>query len=187
MKKINLIDLTFIMTLSILILAFVNIYFVYIGLLCYTLPFIIYILRKKNIWCIKICPRASFLSIIGRIPFNFKRPRWFKYLKEIILTYFFINIFIIAITTLNVYLGNIEQITQVRFFMTFPLINDLPQYNDFYVNDWTMHLAYRIYSSFLSTTILGVILAILYKPRTWCSICPVMTIINKSQKHRKVK
>ncbi len=185
MKRISLIDLTFIITIAILVLGFVNIYFVYIGLLCYTLPFIIYLVRRKNVWCTKICPRSSFLSIVGKIPIDFKRPKWFKHLKKIILVYFFINITIMIMTTVNVYAGNIEPIARVRFFMVFPLINDLPQYSDFYINDWSMHLAYRIYSSFLSTTIAGVILAILYKPRTWCSICPVMTILNSGKKKNK--
>lgn len=185
MKKLSLIDLTFFITIAIFILGLYNIYFVYIGLACYTLPFIIYLLRKKNIWCTRVCPRASYLSIIGKIPINLKRPKWFSKLKTIMFVYFLITMFIMVGTTTMVALGFGEPMDQVRFFMVFPLIKDLPQYNDFYLNDWSLHLAYRIYSSMLSTTILGSVLAILYKPRTWCSICPVMTIINSGKKKPK--
>ncbi len=188
MKKLNLLNLTFIITIAIIALGLVNIYFVYIGLFCYTLPFIIFFLRKKNIWCQKICPRASYLGIIGKFPLDLKRPKWFKNLKKIFLIYFTINVTIMIMTTIMVALGNIEPMAEVRFFMVSPFIKKLPQYSDFYINDWTLHLAYRIYSSVLSTTILGTLLAMLYKPRTWCSMCPVMTIINSANKKpKKVK
>lgn len=41
---------------------------------------------------------------------------------------------------------------------------------------WLTHLSYRFYSMMMTTTLIGLVLAMVYKPRTWCTICPIATV-----------
>ncbi|HSP48324.1 MAG TPA: 4Fe-4S binding protein, partial [Clostridiaceae bacterium] len=41
---------------------------------------------------------------------------------------------------------------------------------------WITHLAFRLYSMTLTSTVIGLIMGALYRPRTWCSVCPVNTV-----------
>jgi polyferredoxin len=52
---------------------------------------------------------------------------------------------------------------------------------------WLTHLSYRFYSMMLTTTLIGLVLSVLYKPRTWCTVCPISTISGQyiSQKTKK--
>jgi hypothetical protein len=54
---------------------------------------------------------------------------------------------------------------------------ELPQLLHFTVSPVVLHLSYRLYSIMFSSTLVGLTLAILYMPRTWCSICPVQTMV----------
>ncbi|WP_422678833.1 4Fe-4S binding protein [Clostridium thermosuccinogenes] len=40
---------------------------------------------------------------------------------------------------------------------------------------WAVHLSFRVYSMMLTTTIFGLLLAWIFKPRTWCTVCPINT------------
>lgn len=42
--------------------------------------------------------------------------------------------------------------------------------------DWTAQFAFGFYSLMLTSTIIGLIVMILFKPRTWCSFCPMGTM-----------
>jgi polyferredoxin len=38
------------------------------------------------------------------------------------------------------------------------------------------HLSFRVYSMMFTTTVIGLLFGFVYKPRTWCMVCPVNTI-----------
>ena len=42
--------------------------------------------------------------------------------------------------------------------------------------DWMAQFAFGFYSLMLTSTIIGLIVMILFKPRTWCSFCPMGTM-----------
>lgn len=44
------------------------------------------------------------------------------------------------------------------------------------VNPWIAQFAFGFYSIMLSSTILGLITMIFFKPRTWCVYCPMGTM-----------
>jgi hypothetical protein len=161
------------------LLGFVYIYFSYLALFCMAIPFLILIKNKKNNWCSGLCPRADYLNLFRFINFGKKPPEWLigDKMKNNIIVYFCLNLVFIILSTLMVSLDRIVPIDKVRLFIVLQLPWDMPQL-------WAaensspilLHLAYRFYSLMLSSTILGTILAIVYKPRTWCVICPVQTL-----------
>jgi hypothetical protein len=143
------------------------------------LPFLILIKNKKNNWCSGLCPRADYLRVFRFINLGKKPPKWLMgdKMKNNILMYFCLNLMFVILSTLMVNLDRIAPIDKIRLFIVLQLPWDMPQVlaaeNSSPV---LLHLAYRLYSIMLSSTILGTILAIVYKPRTWCVICPVKTL-----------
>jgi hypothetical protein len=76
--------------------------------------------------------------------------------------------------------GNMAPIDKVRLFIAFQLPWDMPQLLVLqYYNPLLEHIAFRLYSLMLSSTILGTLLAVVYKPKTWCVVCPVKTLSTK--------
>lgn len=73
--------------------------------------------------------------------------------------------------------GQMAPIENIRFLIAFNIPLKIPQlWSGPELPQWVIHLAYRFYSIMFTSTILGVVLASLYKPRTWCSVCPVNTV-----------
>lgn len=76
-----------------------------------------------------------------------------------------------------VYFGRIEPMAYVRFMMAFAVPLDLPQVLSINAPLFMVHFAYRIFSIMATSMFWGLVLGLLYKPRTWCGICPVNTLL----------
>lgn len=172
MKKLYL------FTILLFTLGFFNIIFAWLGFICLITPFILLALTGNKIWCRSFCPRADFLTVIlkGRSRGR-ALPKWFGRARTIFLIYFGINLFILLMSTLMVLKGSREAVNNVRFLIAFELPWDMPQLiNIPSIPQWAIHLSFRIYSMMFTTTVIGLIIGYIYKPRTWCSICPVNTL-----------
>ena len=44
------------------------------------------------------------------------------------------------------------------------------------VPDWVAQFSFGFYSLMLTSTLIGLIVMVLYKPRTWCTFCPMGTM-----------
>ena len=44
------------------------------------------------------------------------------------------------------------------------------------VSDWVAQFSFGFYSLMLTSLLLGLIVMVLYKPRTWCAFCPMGTM-----------
>jgi len=171
----------FLITLLFFALGFVNIHFALLGFICMLLPFILLIKNNKKTWCQGYCPRANLYSTVGKITKEHSRktPVFFikGNMKWIMLIYFGISLFIITMSTFKVSSGVIPPMKILRFLIFIPIPFELPQIMEFSnVMPWLTHLSYRIYSMMMTTTVIGLVLAIVYKPRTWCTICPIATV-----------
>lgn len=171
----------FLITLSFFALGFINIHFALLGLLCMVLPLILLVRYKQKTWCQGYCPRASLFTTFGKLTpkSSYKTPMLFikGNMKWIMLAYFGINLFIITVSTLKVANGSMPPMNYLRFLLAIPLVGEMPQLVEFgTISLWITHLSYRFYSMMMTTTFLGLILALIYKPRTWCTICPIATV-----------
>lgn len=173
----------FIITILFFVLGFFNILFAWFGFACMTLPFILLLKNKRKTWCQGYCPRASLFhamfrnrSITGKAG-----PGWLikGNFKWIVLVYFVFNLFILIMSTVMVFKGRAESMENIRFLLAFQLPWDIPQLLDSSgIPSWAVHLSYRIYSMMFTTTTIGLLLGWIYKPRTWCTICPINTASN---------
>ncbi len=168
----------FFITLSILVLGMVNINLTLIGLTCFTLPFYFYFKYKDKIWCKHICPRAGlFTRVVSKVNIGLKVPKWLtsKKMKYGVLIYFMTFMSFAVISAVLVGMGIKDLRESVNLFVVFN-INNFPQLIDFKTVDWVQNFSYSLYSMLLTSTVFGAILGILFKPRTWCTICPMNTL-----------
>ena len=179
-QKQGLIPGLFLITLLYFALGFVSILFGLLAIFCMTIPFILLARYKKKVWCSTYCPRASLLLQAGTKRKTRKIPSQFSngQLKKVMLWYFGLNLLFITGSTIQVALGNMASMEYIRLFIAIPLV-PLPQLITVEEPSALMHLSYRLYSMMLSSTILGIVLSRLYRPRLWCAICPVGTLSNQ--------
>lgn len=180
----------YLITLFFFAIGFVNIHFALLGLLCMFIPLILLVKENKKTWCQGYCPRANLYSTCGKITKEHSRktPVFFikGNMKWIMLTYFGISLFIITMSTFRVSSGMMPPMKMLRFLIFIPISAELPQIMELgNIVPWLTHLSYRFYSMMMTTTVIGLVLAIVYKPRTWCTICPIATVSDAYLKSSK--
>jgi hypothetical protein len=175
-------NLFFVFTIIFFLLGIVNISFSIIGLLCFIIPFLQYKKYKNNIWCKYYCPRAGFLGILlKKKKFGLSLPNndTLKKFRKYVLYYFSLNVFFASMSTLMVFLNRMEPFDFVRILMIFRAPFELIQLIHIDLPNWLIHFSYRIYSIMFTSTLVGIIIGIIYKPKAWCSVCPIGTLTRK--------
>lgn len=173
-----------IVTIGLFILSFVNIAFMSLGIICFIVPFVQYLKYKDQIWCKYFCPRAGFFTkIIKNIGLEKPLPKWLRgeRLKEIIIYYFIINITFIVMSSLMVFINRIAPIEELRILIVIGTSLKVPQLMPLELPPILLHFSYRMLSVMFTSISIGSILGFIYAPRTWCLICPVMTLTRKKQ------
>lgn len=171
----------FLVTIVFFMLGFLNIIFGWLALICMALPFIILAKDGKKTWCNSYCPRANlFTTLFTNKTLSGKHePYWLIKGKGkwIMLSYFSLNLFVITLSTIMVSNGNMQPMEVVRFLIAFKLPWEIPQLlSTESFAPWSVHLSFRLYSMMFTTTILGLLLAWIFRARTWCTICPINTL-----------
>jgi len=179
--------LLFIVTLLYFALGFINIHFSLAGFVCMIFPFALLFKNTNKTWCQGYCPRANLYSHLGKTTskFSFKTPKFFitGSMKWIMLGYFCLSLFIIIFSTIKVSQG-MPALENLRFLLIFPF-EGMPQMVRIESFPWLLHLSYRFYSMMMTTTILGLIMALIFRPRTWCTVCPIASVSDIYLKSKK--
>ncbi|NDL68685.1 4Fe-4S binding protein [Anaerotalea alkaliphila] len=173
-------DRLYIVTILFFALGFFNIAFAWLGLVCFTLPFVLLAKDKQKTWCKHYCPRSKLLTLAGKagkvhrpIPALLRKAAT----KRFVLAYFIVNMTVAALSTVMVALSGAAPMEKLRFLLAFQLPWQMPDLLALsQMPGWVVHGSFRIYSMFMTTTVIGLVLGYFYKPRTWCTICPVNTI-----------
>lgn len=183
-------NITFIFTILFFALGLFNLLFAYLGFICMLLPFLFLIRDKRKSWCQKYCPRANFYEVLfrGHSLTGRAAPQFLtgKRARKIMLVYFLVNLFMLTMSTIMVSVGRVDAMTHLRFLIAFQLPFTVPQLIGMPdLPAWLLHLPFRIYSMMMTTTIIGLVLGWFYLPRTWCTICPIGTLSDKTLKMMK--
>jgi len=130
-------------------MALFNIVFAWLGFLCLIMPFVFVIKDNKKTWCQSYCPRSNL----------------------------FTNLLMIFLSAFMVILDKRDPLEKVRFLIAFQLPWNMPNLLDIGVMpDWVVHLGFRAYSMMITTTVIGLLVGYLYRPKPWCVICPMGTL-----------
>ncbi len=184
-------DYLWIVSLVYLILGFFNILFAWLGLLCFFIPLIIAVIGGNKAYCNHYCGRGQLLGLLGgRFGLSRKRdlPRWVrsKGFRYGFLIFFFIMFFQMLWNTYLVFAG----VQNLRQMVTLLWTFRLPwhwAYQGGAVAPWAAQFAFGFYSVMLTSTLLGLITMVFFKPRSWCVYCPMgtMTQLICQVKHKK--
>lgn len=178
--KKNWYDYLWIASLTYLILGFFNILFAWLGLICFFVPLIMAISGKDKTYCNKYCGRGQLFALIGG-KFGLSRrkdvPKWLKtkYFRHGFLVFFFAMFFVMLFNTYLVFSGA----SDLKQVVTLLWIFKLPwhwAYHGTIISNGVSQFAFGFYSVMLTSTVLGFITMILFKPRSWCVYCPMGTM-----------
>lgn len=161
-----------------LILGFFNILFAWIGLICFITPLIISIFGGSKAYCNKFCGRGQLFELIGgkiglsrkKTPPRFLRSKWFRYG---FLTFFMTMFILMIYSTYLVFAG-----ADLKEAVTLLWVFKLPWHwtNTSFVQPWFAQFAFGFYGVMLTSTVLGILTMIVFKPRSWCVYCPMGTM-----------
>ncbi len=162
-----------------LVLGFFNILFAWLGLICFMVPLLIAILDGSKTYCNKYCGRGQLFELLGgklNLSRNQDIPRWLrsKWFRYGFLIFFMTMFFNMLFSTWLVFSGVRELREVVTLLWTFKL----PWHwaNNSTVSPWIAQFAFGFYSVMLTSTVLGLITMLLFKPRSWCVYCPMGTM-----------
>lgn len=137
---------SWIIIITFFILGILDIRFGILGVFCMGVPLFHALRGRGKLHCQKYCPRGSFLGkFLAKISLGHTLPSWLrtKKAKNILL------IIMVSVFSLT---------------MTFAIIT-----HGFHF----MVIAKVFYRFMLMSFIVGVVLGIFFKPRSWCQVCPM--------------
>lgn len=178
-KKKTFKDYLWIISVTYLTLGFFNILFGWLGVLCFLIPLIISLSGHGKTYCNTYCGRGQMLDLMGNklklsqnrdIP-KFLRSKWFRYG---FLTFFMTMFVVMLFNTYLVFNGTNALKEVVKLIWTFKV--PWAWTNTSMVTPWVAQFAFGFYSMMLTSTILGIITMLLYKPKSWCVYCPMGTM-----------
>lgn len=186
-KKKHWYDYLWIVSPIYLGLGFFNILFAWIGLIFFLTPLFISIFGGGKLYCNRYCDRGQFLNLLGKklkLSRNRPTPRWIrsKYFRYGFLIFFMTMFGNMLWTTWLVFAGSRPLGMSVKLFWTFKVPWQWAY--PVAVTPWVAQFSFGFYSVMLTSTLLGMIVMVLFKPRTWCVFCPMGTMTQMISKLR---
>ena len=178
-RKKHWYDYLWIVTPVYLGLGFFNIMFAWIGMIFFLLPLLISIFGGSKLYCNRYCDRGQFLQLLGGrlgLSRNKIMPQWMrsKGFRYGFLIFFFAMFFQMIYVTILVGSGASGLRQVVKLFWTFKLPWNWA-YHGTALPLWAAQFAFGFYSMMLTSSLIGIIVMVLYKPRSWCVFCPMGT------------
>ena len=159
-----------------LLLGFVNILFAWLGMICFLVPLGIALIGGNKSYCNRYCGRGQLFELLGGLGLSrrkevprFLKSKWFRYG---FLIFFFAMFFGMLWTTWLVASGaqDLKQVVTLLWTIRLPW---QWAYHLTNVPGWVAQFAFGFYGVMLTSTVLGLVTMILFKPRSWCVYCPM--------------
>ncbi len=188
-KKKHWYDYLWILTITYFVLGFFNIMFAWLGMLCFMIPLLFAIIGGNKLYCNRYCGRSQLLDILGgefKLSFNKSVPGWLRsYGFRYGFLLFFMGMFANMLYSTYLVFAGAQSVNQaVSLLWTF----NIPWHWAYSgsSSDWMGQFAFGFYSIMLTSTVLGIITMLLFKPRSWCVYCPMgsMTQLICKIKHK---
>ena len=171
-------DYLWIASLLYLLLGFFNILFAWLGLLCFFIPLMISVVGGTKGYCNRYCGRGQLFGLLGgRFGLSRKKdiPGWMKSkaFRYGFLAFFMFMFGRMLYGTWKVFTGAPLSKT-VTLLWAFKLPWQWPQVEG--VAPWVAQYAFGFFGVMLTSTILGLLTMVLFRPRSWCVYCPMGTM-----------
>ncbi len=192
MKTKKWYDYLWIWTMAYFVLGYFNILFAWLGMIDFMVPMLLAIFGGNKAFCNNFCGRGQLFTKLGtscRLSRNKPTPKfltrkWFRYGFLV----FFLTMFgVMLFQTWLVAAGAKDLSETLKLLWTFRVPWDWA-YTAGTAADWVAQYAFGFYSMMLTSTLIGLVVMVLYKPRTWCTFCPMGSMTQAICKaHTKVK
>lgn len=187
MRKKKWYDYLWIMSALYLILGLFNILFAWLGLICFITPLAISIAGGGKAYCNRYCGRGKLFELVGqnlglsrkKSPPAFLSSPWFRYG----FLAFFMTMFGLMVWNTYLVFNGATLKEAVTLLWTFKL--PWQWTNTSMVSPWIAQFAFGFYGVMLTSTVLGFITMLLFKPRSWCVYCPMGTMTQMICKVKK--
>lgn len=171
-------DFFWIWCLLYFVLGYFNILFAWLGMFDFLTPLLFAVFGGNKFFCHHLCGRSQLLTLIPKIKQgrNNPTPVWMasKKFRYGFLLFFLAMFGNIVYQTWKVF-GGASVRQAITLFWTFRLPWDWA-YTAKSSPEWVAQFAFGFYSLMLTSALIGLILMVLYKPRSWCAFCPMGTI-----------
>lgn len=170
-------DYMWIISIVYLTLGFFNILFAWLGMIDFILPLLIALFGGSKAFCNHYCGRGQLFQQCGKCSRKVSAPsflasKWFRYGFLV----FFLTMFSTMIFQTYLVAAGARNLNEaIKLLWTFNVPWDWT-YSAGSVSDWIAQFSFGFYSLMLTSTIIGFVVNVLFKPRTWCSFCPMGTM-----------
>ncbi len=169
-------DYLWIWTILYFLLGFFNILFAWLGMIDFLVPLLFAVFGGNKWFCHHLCGRSQLFTLI---PKKLKcsrqkpTPSWMASTPfRCGFLIFFMTMFGNILYQTYLVFGGASLRQAIKLFWTFRIPWHWA-YTAGSAPDWAAQYAFGFYSLMLTSTLIGLILMVLYKPRTWCSFCPM--------------
>ena len=173
-------DYLWIWTIVYFALGFFNILFAWLGLIDFMVPLFVAIFSGSKAFCNRYCGRGQLFQQLGgclKCSRNAKAPRFLasKGFRYGFLVFFLTMFGNMIFQTYLVAAGGRNLGEAIKLLWLFRVPWDWA-YTAGTVADWIAQFSFGFYSIMLTSTIIGLVVMKLFKPRAWCSFCPMGTM-----------
>ena len=178
-------DYLWIASLLYLFLGLFHILFAWLGLICFLVPLLLAVGKGEKSYCNHYCGRGQLMQRLGnrfsaqRACPGWLRSRWFRYGFLL----FFLSMFASMLYMSYAVLQGKPLSASITLLWTVRI----PWFVKSGAQDWILQFAYGFYSLMLTSTMLGILTMLVYKPRTWCVYCPMGTMTQMACRGKKRK
>ncbi|MDO5410675.1 MAG: 4Fe-4S binding protein [Lachnospiraceae bacterium] len=180
MKKKHWYDYLWIWAIVYFTLGFFNILFAWFGMIDFLLPLLIAVVGGNKWFCNHLCGRGQLFSLLGgRLKCSRNKPapaflysRWFRYGFLVFFLAMFGNM---LFQTWLVASGASGLKEAIKLLWTIRVPWGWT-YTAGTVPDWVAQFSFGFYSMMLTSLLIGLVVMLLYKPRSWCAFCPMGTM-----------
>lgn len=161
-------------------LGFFNILFAWLGMIDFLLPVFMAIFAGNKWFCNHMCGRGQLFRVLGKdlkLSRNKPLPKWITshYFRYGFMVFFFVMFGNMLYQTWLVAAGAQGLKEVVKLLWTFKMPWDWA-YTAGTVSNWVAQYSFGLYSLMLTSAIIGLVVMLLYKPRAWCTFCPMGTL-----------
>lgn len=167
-------------------LGFFNILFAWLGMIDFLLPLLLAGFAGNKFFCNRLCGRGQLFALLGnKISRGRPAPKWVggKGFRYGFLVFFMTMFGNMVFQTYLVGAGSGSLKESIKLFWTIHLPWEWT-YTAGTVPDWMAQFSFGLYGLMLTSLLIGLAAMVFYRPRTWCSFCPMGTMTQAICKSR---
>ena len=180
MKKRNWYDFLWVWSIIYFSLGFFNILFAWLGMIDFLVPLFFAFFKGEKTFCNRYCGRSQLFTFLGtNLGLSRKKlaPKWLhsKWFRIVFLAFFMTMFGNIIFQTYLVASGAESLREVVKLFWSIKVPWGWA-YTQGLFPDWVAQFSFGFYSLMLTSTLIGLVLMLFFRPRTWCTFCPMGTM-----------